>query len=228
MRGPGDVIKAFLRSRAFYPLVFAACATPLVLLLRQAIPVLVPAFWPDVVVPWAGDLGVNPVETLLHATGRDALQLLLASLAITPVRRLTGWNRLLAVRRLVGVWAFVYAVIHLAVYVGFDQLGDVHAIAEDVFKRRFIFAGMFAFVILLLLAATSTAGMMRRLGRQWARLHRLVYLAAVAGAIHFVWGQKADIREPLLWSAALAVLLGLRLVWFVQRRFLKRSVAVTH
>ncbi len=224
----GRRINAFLKSRWFYPLAFVACALPLALLLKEAIPVLVPAVWPDAVVPWSGDLGVNPVETMLHTTGRNALRLLLVTLAITPIRRLTGWNRVQLVRRMVGVWSFVYALCHFAIYVTFDQLGDVHAILDDVVKRRFIFAGMFAFVVLLLLAVTSTNGMMRRLGRRWQRLHRLVYAAAVAGGIHFVWGQKADIREPLLWFAILVGLLGVRLAFAVRRRRARLSPAVSH
>jgi methionine sulfoxide reductase heme-binding subunit len=212
----------------FYPLAFLACALPLVLLVKEALPVLVPAIWPDVTVPWSGHLGVNPVETLLHVTGRNALRLLLVTLLITPVRRLTGWNRVQLVRRMVGVWSFVYALCHFLVYVAFDQLGDVRAIAEDVLKRRFIFAGMFAFALLLLLAITSTNGMIRRLGRRWQRLHRLVYVAAISAAIHFVWGQKADIREPLVWFAVLAILLGLRVFWTVQKRRARLATAVSH
>lgn len=228
MTALGNTINAFLKTRWFYPLVFLACAAPLALLLKEAIPILVPAIWPDATVPWAGDLGVNPVETMLHTTGRNALRLLLFTLAITPVRRLTGWNRVQLVRRMVGVWSFVYALCHFAIYVTFDQLGDVHAIIEDVVKRRFIFAGMFAFVVLLLLAVTSTNGMMRRLGRRWQRLHRLVYAAALAGAVHFVWGQKADIREPLIWFGILAVLLGIRAAWAVRKRRARLSPAVSH
>lgn len=203
---------AFLKSRWFYPSVFALSAWPLVVLLKEAIPVMVPAFFPDVMVPWEGDLGVNPVETLLHETGRDALLVLIATLAITPIRKLTGWNRVQLVRRMVGVWSFVYACLHFLTYMAFDKLGDVAAIAEDVFERKFIFSGMLAFVVLLVLTVTSTNGMIRRLGRRWQRLHKAVYVGAVAGAVHFVWGQKADIGEPLFWTAALAVLLGYRVV----------------
>ncbi|HVW06124.1 MAG TPA: protein-methionine-sulfoxide reductase heme-binding subunit MsrQ [Vicinamibacterales bacterium] len=223
----GDVVQAFLKSRWFYWGVFTACALPLVLLLKDAIPVLVPAFWPDVTVPWSGDLGVNPTETLLHATGRHTLRFLLLALAITPIRRLTGWNRVQRVRRMIGLWSFVYALCHFTTYVALDQLGDVRAIADDVLKRKFIFSGMLAFVILLALAATSTNGMIRRLGRRWQQLHRLVYVAAVAGAVHFVWGQKADIREPLLWAGILAVLLGARVVLAVRKRRVAFSPAVS-
>jgi methionine sulfoxide reductase heme-binding subunit len=228
MRALAGLVQAFLKSRWFYRSVFVACALPLILLLRQAIPVLVPAFWPDVTVPWTGDLGVNPTETLLHATGRHALRFLLIALAITPIRRITGWNRVQLVRRMVGVWSFVYACCHFLTYVAFDQLGDVSAIVDDVLKRKFIFSGMLAFSILAVLAATSTNGMIRRLGRRWQRLHRLVYVAGLAGAVHFVWGQKADIREPLIWAAILAVLLGARVVFAARKRRARLSPAVSH
>lgn len=194
--------------RLFYPLVFLSCAWPLASLGWDA---------------FRGGLGVNPVETLLHATGRAALALLIASLAITPVRRLTGWNRIQRVRRLIGVWSFVYALCHFLTYVIFNQLGDVAAILADVTERKFIFSGMLAFAILLLLAATSTNGMIRRLGRSWQRLHRLVYIAAVAGAVHFIWGQKSDIREPLQWSAVLALLLGFRVWLAIRKRRVRRD-----
>jgi sulfoxide reductase heme-binding subunit YedZ len=217
-----------MTARGFYWTVFAACALPLVLLLKEAIPVFVPAFWPDVAVPWTGDLGVNPTEALLHATGRHALRFLLLALAVTPVRRLTGWNRVQRVRRMVGLWSFAYALCHVATYVAFDQLGDVHAIVDDVLKRKFIFSGMLAFVILAVLAATSTNGAIRRLGRRWQRLHRLVYVAAAAAAVHFLWGQKADIREPLLWAGILAILLGVRAVFTIRKRLARRDPAVSH
>ena len=197
-----DAVVPALR-RLFYPAVLAGCVWPAVVLARRT---------------WTGDLGVNPVETLLHETGRTALALLLFTLTVTPVRRLTGWNRVQRVRRLLGVSSFAYALLHFTIYVVFNHLGDIKAIWEDVTERRFIFVGMLALVILSLLAATSTNGMIRRLGRRWQRLHRLVYVAAVAATIHFVWGQKADIREPLWWAAGLAVLLALRVVFHVRRR----------
>ena len=228
MRGLSDAVHAFLKTRYFYPLVFVACAYPLASLLKNAIPVLLPAFFPEATVPWTGDLGVNPSQALLRETGRDAFLVLLASLSVTPIRRLTGWNRVQLVRRTIGVWAFVYALCHFTTYVVFDQVGDVASIAEDVFKRRFIFVGMLAFLILLSLALTSTNGMMRRLGRRWQRLHRLVYVAAIAGSVHFIWGQKADIREPLWWATVLSLLLGLRLFFFIRRRSGARVLSVSH
>lgn len=196
-------------ARLFYWLVFLAAATPGALLAWRV---------------YAADLGVNPAETLLHQTGRDALALLLTSLAVTPVRRLTGWNRVQQVRRMLGLWSFFYALSHFAIYAIFNHLGEVAAIWADVVERPFIFSGMLAFVILLALAVTSTTGAVRRLGRNWQRLHRLVYVAAIAGAVHFAWGQKADIREPLVWGAVLGVLLTARVVAALARRWASAPV----
>ncbi len=203
MAAPATARRTRILTRTFYWAVFLACLTPAALLVRDT---------------YQGQLGVNPVETLLHQTGRTALAILLIALSVTPVRRLTGWNRVQGVRRMIGLWSFFYACCHFLIYVVFNELGDVHAIVADVLERRFIFVGMFTLVILLALAVTSTNGMIRRLGRRWQRLHRLVYVAAVAGTIHFAWGQKADIREPLQWAAFLAVLLGLRVVWALRSR----------
>lgn len=227
MRRLLDVVNGWLKSPAFYPLVFAACAYPLAHLVWRVAPAVAPLVWPDVTFWWESDLGPNPVEELLHETGRDALMILLATLAITPIRRLTGWNRLQVVRRMVGVWSFAYGAVHLLIYVVFNHLGDLAAIADDVLHRPFIFAGMFTFSILLALAATSTAGMMRRLGRRWQRLHRLVYVAGVAGVVHFAWGQKADIHEPLQWGAVLALLLGFRVYDALQKRRMRLVPAVS-
>lgn len=188
--------------RLFYGFVFVGCLVPAAGILWQT---------------FNGELGVNPVETLLHETGRTALAVLLVCLAVTPIRRLTGWNGVQRVRRMVGLWSFVYALAHFLIYAVFNHLGDVRAIWEDVAERPFIFIGMFALVILLALALTSTNAAIRRLGRNWQRLHRTVYLAAVAAVVHFVWGQKADISEPLIWGAVLAVLLALRVVFALRK-----------
>jgi sulfoxide reductase heme-binding subunit YedZ len=202
----------WLQARVFYPAVFLGCLWPGVALVRRT---------------FQGDLGVNPVETLLHETGRTALMLLLFALTVTPIRRLTGWNRVQRVRRLIGVWSFVYAFSHFLVYVVFNHVGDVAAIWSDITERRFIFVGMLALSILTLLAATSTNGMIRRLGRRWQRLHRLVYVAAVAGVVHFVWGQKADIREPLWWASYLVLLLSARVVFAMRKRRARAAQAVS-
>jgi sulfoxide reductase heme-binding subunit YedZ len=220
MRRLSVVVNAALASRVFYPLVWIACLTPGLLLgwrVYQAFTGADPAA-----------LGVNPTETLLHTTGRTALALVLLTLTVTPVRRLTGWNRLQSIRRTLGVWSFAYALSHVTCYVVFDQLGDLSGIWDDVANRPFITMGMLAFSILLVLAATSTNGAIRRLGRRWQRLHRLVYVAATAGIIHFVWGQKADIREPLEWAAYLAILFAIRVALTVRKRRRVPHAAVSH
>ncbi|HYN07618.1 MAG TPA: protein-methionine-sulfoxide reductase heme-binding subunit MsrQ [Vicinamibacterales bacterium] len=209
-------VAALANWRFFKPAVFLACLAPGVWLGYHA--------WRFFI---GGDfmaLGVDPSITLLHETGKTALILLLVTLSITPVRRLLGVNRLQAVRRMLGVWSFTYAAIHVSLYLTLDQLCyslatcEFAAIWEDVLKRRFIFVGALAFVILLLLALTSTTGWMRRLKRNWQRLHRLVYVAAIAAVIHFIWIQKSDIREPLNWAIWLAVVLGIRIVFAIQKR----------
>jgi sulfoxide reductase heme-binding subunit YedZ len=209
---PAPVRTSRLWPRLFYAIVFAGAATPAILLAWRV---------------YTGDLGVNPAETLLHQTGRDALALLLTSLAVTPIRRVTGWNRVQQVRRMLGLWSFVYALCHFLTYVVFNHLGEVAAIWADVIERPFIFSGMLAFAILLVLASTSTTGAVRRLGRNWQRLHRLVYLSAAAGVVHFAWGQKADIREPLVWGGILAGLLAIRVVVAVRRRVARPVRSVT-
>lgn len=214
MRRLLDAVHAFVKSRYFYPLTFIGAAVPAALLLWRV--------W----AAYQGDLnalGANPVETLLHETGEDALGLLIASLTVTPIRRIFGWNKIQKVRRMLGVWAFFYALSHFSIYVIFDQIGDVNAILEDVLKRKFIFAGMLAFTILLALAITSTNGMIRRLGRNWNRLHKLVYVAVIAAVVHFVWGQKADIEEPLMWAGWVAALLAVRLFFWWRKG--RRQVA---
>jgi sulfoxide reductase heme-binding subunit YedZ len=213
--------------RWFYASVFAACALPGVLLARQAAPVLIPAFFPDVVLPWAGDLGANPVETLLHSTGRYAFFVLIGALAVTPVRRLTGWNRVQGVRRMVGLWSFTYAALHFTTYVAFDKVGDLREIVADVLERRFIFSGMLALSILTVLAATSSKWSVRLLGKRWQRLHRLVYLGGVAAVVHFVWGQKAAIGEPLLWASVLSGLFAVRAYYALRKRTARRQSAVS-
>ena len=159
---------------------------------------------------WQGELGANPVETLSHRTGDWSLRFLLLTLAITPARRLTGWNRLQQFRRMLGLFAFFYVSLHLAVYLIFDQFFDWSAIAADVVKRPYLTVGFAAFLLLIPLAITSTRGMMKRLGKNWQRLHRLVYLIAVLGVLHYAWLVKADLSEPLLYGGVLAMLLGYR------------------
>ena len=162
--------------------------------------------------------GTNPIELLTHRTGWWALALLLCTLAVTPVRRLTGVNELARVRRPLGLFAFLYATLHLLVYFVLDQGLALGYLVEDVVERPFITVGFLAWLLMAPLAATSTRGWIRRLGRGWARLHRLIYPAAALGVVHFLWGVKADLREPVVFAALLALLLTLRLVWWMDAR----------
>ncbi len=159
----------------------------------------------------ADALGANPIETLTHVTGEWALRLLLASLAVTPLRRAFGWGFLAPCRRTLGLLAFLYAAMHLSVYVALDHFFAWDGILEDVFERPYVTAGATAFLCLLPLAVTSTRGWQRRLGARWVRLHRLAYVAAIAAVLHHLWLVKADLRGPLVEASVLAVLLGERL-----------------
>lgn len=158
-------------------------------------------------------LGANPVEVVTRATGWWTLFFLCATLAVTPLRRATGWNALARRRRMLGLFAFFYAFLHFATYIWLDAFFDPATIVKDVFKRPFITAGFTAFLLLVPLAATSTAAMQKRLGRRWLLLHRLVYLAATLGVVHYWWLVKADITEPVRFALVLGVLFMARLVW---------------
>ncbi|MFT4045726.1 MAG: protein-methionine-sulfoxide reductase heme-binding subunit MsrQ [Solimonas sp.] len=158
-------------------------------------------------------LGANPVEFLEHHAGDWSLRLLLATLAMTPLRRITGWPEPLRVRRVLGLWAFFWVCLHFAIYLTFDLEGSPAALAKDLVKRTYITIGFAAWLLLVPLAITSTQGWQRRLGRRWAQLHRLVYAAALLGVLHYVWLVKADLREPLLYLAILLALLGWRRPW---------------
>jgi sulfoxide reductase heme-binding subunit YedZ len=180
------------------PAVFGLCLIPLVWLA-----------WDGV----TGRLGANPVEAVVRRTGVWAINLLLISLAITPARRLPGGSRLIVFRRMLGLFAFFYAGLHLMTYVGLDQFFAVRDIVKDVVKRPFITIGMASFVLLVPLAVTSTNRMIARLGgARWRMLHRLAYVIAIGGVLHYFWLVKADIRSPLLYAGFLALLLGAR-VW---------------
>ena len=164
---------------------------------------------------FSGELGANPIEFITRSTGTWTLVGLLVTLSVTPLRRLTGRADLVRYRRMLGLFAFFYACLHFVTYVWLDQFFDPAAIARDIVKRPFITVGFTAFVLLLPLAVTSTHAMMRRLGRRWQQLHRLVYVIALLGVIHFLWLVKKDLTEPLIFGAVLALLLTLRLPWGV-------------
>jgi methionine sulfoxide reductase heme-binding subunit len=158
-------------------------------------------------------LGANPIERVLHHTGWWALILLLVALAVTPLRRITGLNQLARLRRPLGLFAFFYATLHLAIYVGLDQFFAWAFIMEDLLERPFITVGFLAWLLLLPLALTSNRASIIRLGRRWVLLHKLVYLAAPLAVIHYFWRVRADTRAPLLFAATLVVLMALRIPW---------------
>jgi sulfoxide reductase heme-binding subunit YedZ len=171
---------------------------------------LAPGAWLTVGL-FSGWLGANPIEKLTHVTGMTTLVLLLLTLAITPVRRFSGWNPVIRLRRPMGLFAFFYAMAHFNIWFAFDMVLNVGYMLEDVRERPYITVGFTAFLILIPLALTSTKGWIRRLGKKWAKLHRGVYVAAALGVVHFYWLVKADTRLPILLGLCLAVLLVLRI-----------------
>ena len=183
--------------------VFILALVPVALLVRGAL---------------TGNLGVNPAETIQLTTGRWALKFLLLSLAITPVRRLTGWNILIQYRRMLGLFAFFYVTLHFTAYWAFDLGFAFGAMVADVVKRPFITMGFAAFLLLIPLALTSTKGWIRRLGKRWALLHRLVYIAAIFAIVHFAWKVKVFTGDPVIYAAILTALLGFRVVWALRAR----------
>lgn len=186
------------RRRLVKSLVVAAALLPLAWLVRGGL---------------EGRLGANPLETVTHETGLWTLRFLLLTLAITPLRRVSGWNAVAGYRRMLGLFAFFYGSLHLVTYLWFDQFFSWGEIVRDVGKRPFITAGMAGFGAMVPLALTSTAGMIRRLGgRRWRALHRLAYFAAIAGVVHYWWLVKADTRSPKTYAVLLAALLLARLL----------------
>ncbi len=178
-------------------LIFINSLVPLVLLARDAL---------------FGTLGANPIEFFLRTTGVLTLLFLLITLSVTPLRKRFGWNSLVKFRRMLGLYAFFYGFLHLITYSIFDKSLSVSAIASDVWQRPFIAVGMLAFFLLIPLAVTSTNQMIKRLGgKKWARLHKLTYVAAILGVIHFWMIVKSDVFYPLLFGLILAVLLGYRI-----------------
>ena len=175
------------------------------------------------VLGFQGGLGANPIEFVTHSTGFWTLTFLCLTLAVTPLRRLTGWQLLMRLRRMLGLFAFFYACAHLVTYVWFDQWFSVDEIAKDIWKRPFITVGFAAFVLLVPLAVTSTNRMMRRLGRRWTQLHRLVYLIVMLGVIHFWWLKqgKNDLSEPSIYATIVLALLLFRVLYPVWQRLAK-------
>jgi sulfoxide reductase heme-binding subunit YedZ len=187
-----------MRNKILKPIVFLAALVPLALLTLDGL---------------QGNLGANPIEKITHRTGLWTLILLLVTLSITPLRRITGIQWLIQYRRMIGLFAFFYGFLHFLTYVWLDQFFDVHSMIKDVYKRPFITAGFTAFVLLIPLAITSTKGWIRRLAKRWQVLHRLIYVSAAAGVTHFIWLVKKDLREPLIYATIFGGLMAIR-VWF--------------
>ena len=192
-----------LKKRLAKVVLFAACLVPAGWLVRGML---------------IGDLGVNPAETIQLQTGRWALRFLLITLAVTPVRRLFHWNVVIQYRRMLGLFAFFYASLHFASYIVLDQYFAFDAMMTDVIKRPFITVGFAAFMLMVPLALTSTKGWIRRLGRRWQLLHRLIYVSAICAVVHFIWKVKLVIGDPVLYAGILAVLLGYRVVRTIRLR----------
>ena len=200
--------------------------------MRGPLPWLRPAVFTGALVPLAalviraarGTLSADPIAEILNQFGLLALIFLIATLALTPLRKLTGWPWPIRIRRTVGLFAFFYACLHFTTYVAVDQSFHLHSILDDIVKRKFIYVGFTAFLLLIPLAVTSTNGMVRRLGAvRWQRLHRLVYVAATLGVIHFIWRVKKDITQPATYGVVLAALLGFRVVHALRSSDKKRT-----
>lgn len=194
------------------PLLFAAALVPAGLLARAL---------------YTGNLGVNPAETLQLETGIWTLRFLVITLAVTPLRRITGWHRVVQYRRMLGLFAFFYGTLHFLSYIVLDQYFSLDGMLADVAKRPFITAGFVAFVAMIPLALTSTRGWIRRLGRRWQALHRLVYLAGAAGAVHYLWKVKVMVGSPVYYAGLVAALLAFRLFWSLRKSVRVRSQVVT-
>ena len=156
------------------------------------------------------NLGANPIDAITRHTGSWALILLLVTLSVTPLRKIFSWNGLVKYRRMLGLFAFFYAALHFTTFLVLDHFFDFNAILKDIMKRPYVTAGFTGFVLMIPLVITSTTGMIRRLGKRWQQLHRLIYITAAAGVIHFYWLVKADIRRPVQYGFVLILLLGYR------------------
>ncbi len=189
----------------YKPLVFIASLVPFLWLLARGFGL------------FGESLGADPVKTTLHVLGKTALNLVLITLLVTPVRQLTGFTHVLRIRRMLGLFVFFYVLLHFLLYISYQGF-DFGEILKDIVKRPYITIGFLAFLMLIPLAITSTNKMMRRLGRRWQSLHRLVYVIAILGVWHFYWQVKKDVREPLIYAGILAVLLGYRVVRAWQKK----------
>ncbi len=196
--------------RLVKPVVFVACLAPVGYLAYGVL---------------TNSLSANPISDITNETGVWTLRLLALTLLVTPLRRVTGWNWLIRYRRMIGLFAFFYGSLHFTTYVWLDQFFDLHAIVKDVTKRPFITVGFTAFLLMIPLALTSTAGWIRRLGgRKWNQLHRLVYVSAALGVVHYYWLVKADTTRPIRYGVIVTTLLAARLVYVLQKKRAGASV----
>ncbi len=207
-------MNSILTSKWTKVVVFLACLIPLDVLLWRAFHNGFAGF-PDNM-----DFGANPIEFITHATGDWTIRFLVITLAITPLRKILRLPQLIRFRRMLGLFAFFYAFLHFSTWIGLDHFFAWSEMWKDVLKRRFITAGFTAFVLMIPLAITSTAGMIRRLGgKRWQMLHRAIYASAILGVIHYYWLVKSDERKPLLYASLVAILLAYRLgAWLYGRR----------
>lgn len=186
---------------------------------------LVPMFW----LAWRGwheDLSANPIEFITRYTGDWTLRFLVFTLAVTPLRKLLGLPELIKFRRMIGLYAFFYGVLHFTTYIWLDKFFDLAEMLHDVAKRPFITAGFTSFLLMIPLALTSTTGWIRRMGgKRWQLLHRAVYISAIAGAVHYYWLVKSDIRLPVFYGSLVALALAVRVVYWLRSRQAKRSPA---
>jgi sulfoxide reductase heme-binding subunit YedZ len=204
-----------MKPRYFKPLIFVLCLVPLLRLGWKAL---------------NSALGANPVQVITFSTGTWTLVFLLVTLSITPLRKLTRQYWLIQYRRMLGLFAFFYGCLHFTTYIWLDQFFDVHSVYKDVLKRPFITAGFTAFVLMIPLAITSTQKAIRKLGKLWQRLHRLIYASAIAGVVHYIWLVKKDVRVPEIYAGILAILLLFRIaawVWSRKAATTSRKVQLT-
>jgi methionine sulfoxide reductase heme-binding subunit len=191
------------------PAVFVGCSFPAAQLLWRL---------------WRKDLGANFIEESLNQLGLLALVLLVLSLCCTPLKHVLGWTWPMRLRRMLGLFAFFYASVHVSEYIVVDQQLDWATLLEDVLKRKFILVGLLAFLTMLPLAVTSTQGWVKRLGyARWSRLHQLVYASVLFACVHFVWRVKSDLTEPLVYFTAVGVLLAMRAFWAGKKRWLRTA-----
>lgn len=193
-----------MKPKYLKPAIFLACLIPLARLGWKA---------------FSGGLGANPIQVITFSTGTWTLLFLLITLSVTPLRKLSKLYWLIQYRRMLGLFAFFYGCLHFLTYIWLDQFFDLHSVYKDIYKRPFITVGFTAFVLMIPLAATSTKWAIRKMGKRWQMLHRLIYVSAIAGVIHYIWLVKKDIRVPVEYASILGVLLLYRVVaWYLQQR----------